>query len=113
MSSLGDIGGGQPRPALGIALGQFTRGKQPTTVTIAISPVAVDARVHVFTAAGTFVDRANGNASGVASVYDLDDGTYYAYEIGAGNIWQVVVSGSSATVTQVFSSQRAHAYAWA
>lgn len=98
MADLGDIG-----VSLGIAevfacRSVFGLNAQAYGNTATGSGTA-NAIVRLSTAVGASVDVTRADSSGDWHFYDLDDGTYYASEVGSSNAWEIVVSGSSATVT--------------
>lgn len=64
----------------------------------------VRAIVRLATAAGASVDVTRADSGGDWNFYDLDDGTYYASEIGSTNAWEIEVSGASTTVTALSGS---------
>ena len=109
MADLGDIGFVQALASQTGCRGGFTSVKQPTNVVINIT----DANpytggnqinpVYFFSQEGTFVQRSDVDGSGNAYAYDLDDGGYYAQQIGTGNSWSITVSGTTVTIIRLSS----------
>jgi hypothetical protein len=80
-------------------LSQWTRNKQPTAV-IATVTGATEGNVVLFYVRGSVrVAASTVDSAGEASAYNLDDGTYHAYEVGTGNGWEIEVTGASVVVT--------------
>ena len=69
--------------------------------------------VYFFTENGTRIDAADPDTSGNAYSYDWDDGNYYAVQVGTGNLWSILVAGTSVTITHPFTNDRAYAHAFA
>lgn len=99
MAALGNIGCEVPRFRAFQCRGVFTLKKQPTSVDATSAGGTASAIVHLFLPSGFRVDSARANSSGVWHFYDLDDGTYFASEVGTANAWEIEVSGATATVT--------------
>lgn len=98
MAALGNIGASAGFPSLFAGYGAFTRVKQPVSVD-ATGTGTPNAMVNLSHENGARVDTMRSDSSGDWHFYDLDDGTYYASEVGSANAWEIEVSGSSATVT--------------
>ena len=98
MAALGNIGASFSVPSVFAGRGMFTLAKQPTSVDASGTgtPLAI---ITLATAHGARVDVSRADASGVWHFYDLDDGTYYASEVGSSNAWEIDISGASAAVT--------------
>jgi hypothetical protein len=60
--------------------------------------------VQFFTRAMTLVSSSYVDENGEAFLYDVDDGTYTAYEVTTGNAWSISVSGATAVVTPIAST---------
>jgi len=119
MADLGNIGLTFLRPKQGLHPYSFCQNKAPTNVTIHITdalPYAGTNEVHpvyFFTENGTRIDAADPDTSGNAYSYDWDDGNYYAVQVGTGNLWSILVAGTSVTITHPFTNDRAYAHAFA
>lgn len=104
MTSRGDIGVVRRAPARAVfCLGQFTRDKQPTSVTVTITGAQANGSMTLFVGSAghlkkTIADKTDVDGTGTAYFYDLDDGTYLAFDSN-GTAWDVTVSGASTTVT--------------
>lgn len=86
------------------SLGPFTRSKQPTSVVATITGASEGNSVMLFVRGMQPVGGARVDSAGEAHFYDIDDGSYTAYEVTTGNAWSIVVSGSTATVTPIAST---------
>lgn len=98
MADLGDIGVSMGVAGVFACRSAFGLNAQAYG-NIASGAGSANAVVRLSTAAGAAVDVTRADASGDWYFYDLDNGTYYASEVGSANAWGIVVSGSSATVT--------------
>lgn len=99
MASLGDVGRmvRLTRAPL-ITLSIYSRSNSKNTA--AGTGATANALIVVFQPAGGYkVDSTRADGAGDWHVYDLDNGTYFASEVGSSNAWEIVVSGTSATVT--------------
>lgn len=109
MADLGDIGLAQSDARMSRCSGAFTYNKSPTNVIIHIDdalPYAGGTQtspVYFFTQNGTKIDSADVDDLGNAYTYDLDDGSYYANQIGTGNTWSINVIGTTVTITRLAS----------
>lgn len=103
MSALGDIGRVIRRTrAPVVTRSVYGVAIPPTQNTATGSGASANALITVFTRAGGYkVDSTRADSAGSWSVYDLDDGTYYANEVGSARSWSIVIVGAVATVTQV------------
>lgn len=98
MAALGNIGASFSMTSMFAGRGAFTLVKQPISVD-ATGTGTPNAMVTLARADGARVDIARADSGGDWHFYDLDDGTYYASEVGSTNAWQIVISGATATVT--------------
>lgn len=98
MADLGDIGVSMGVAEVFACRSAFGLNAQAYGNTASGSGTA-HAVVRLSTASGADVDVTRADSSGDWHFYDLDDGTYYASEVGSANAWQIEVSGSSAIVT--------------
>jgi len=109
VASLGDVGYVIYYGVVESGRGAFTYSKAPTNVVGTITdalPYAGGLQINpiqFFTQEGTFVQRSNVSDIGEASLYDVDDGVYYAQQIGTGNAWQLTVVGSTVTILRLSS----------
>lgn len=98
MADLGDIGASMGFAETFACRSAFGLNAQAYGNTASGSGTA-HAIVRLATAAGANVDVTRADSGGDWNFYDLDDGTYYASEVGSTNAWQIVISGATATVT--------------
>jgi hypothetical protein len=91
-------------PPLTTALGAWTRKKQPTSVVVTVTNASEGNTVWFYTRSMVPIGASTVDSSGEAHFYDLDDGSYTAYEVTTGNAWSIVVSGATATVTPIAST---------
>lgn len=98
MADLGDIGVSMGVAEVFACRSAFGLNAQTYGNTATGSGTA-NAIVWLSTSAGARVGVTRADASGDWHFYDLDDGTYYASEVGSANAWEIQVSGSSAIVT--------------
>lgn len=99
MANLGDIGSAVRTPAVYSnrnAFGLLAQTYGNTAAGADATPLSI---IRLHHSLGPFVDVVRADASGNWGFYDLDDGTYYASEVGSTNVWEIIVAGTSATVT--------------
>lgn len=84
-----------------LSRGPFTLVKQPTSVTATITGATEGNSVAFFTRGMQPVGGAYVDSAGEAHIYDLDDGGYFATEIGTGNAWSITISGTTVTVVRL------------
>lgn len=119
MADLGNVGLTLIQPRQSLSRGGFSQVKAPTNVIIHIDdalPYAGGIQrnpVYFFTQYGTRVDTTFVDTTGNAYSYDWDDGNYYAVQVGTGNLWSILVAGTSVTITHPFTNDRAYAHAFA
>ena len=118
VASLGDVGKTFSSSKIYAAEGWFTLNKQPTSVNATGTSNVPYAFVSLFRNA-VLQDRSRCNSSGVWHFYDMDDSGTQIYTVAAytqdgptGELWTIAVTGSTATVTKLFDSQRAIAAAF-
>jgi len=100
----GDVGKSFATQNASLFLGQFTRNKQPTPVSIVVPGATPGNRMICTTNRGTYVDASDVSAAGIGRFHELDDGGYEVTEVGTGNKWTVSVTGSAVVVTRIASS---------
>lgn len=98
MADLGDIGVSMGVAEVFACRSAFGLNAQTYGNTATGSGTA-NAIVRLSTSAGANAGVTRADAGGDWHFYDLDDGTYYASEVGSVNAWEIEVSGASATVT--------------
>lgn len=98
MADLGDIGASMGFAETFACRSAFGLNAQSYGNTASGSGTA-HAIVRLATAAGANVDVTRADSGGDWNFYDLDDGTYYASEVGSLNAWEIDISGASAAVT--------------
>lgn len=119
MADLGNIGLTFLRPKQGLHPYSFCQNKAPTNVIIHIDDALPYAGglerhpIYFFTEYGSRVDTTFVDTTGNAYSYDWDDGNYYAVQVGTGNLWSIVVAGTTVTITHPFTNDRAYAHAFA
>ena len=104
MAYLGDIGEAFAVSNQTFCRSPFTVSKQPVWVDIDLDGSTPVNRVQLFKSAGTFVDRANVDATGHTHFYDVEDGGYNAYEVSTGNAWSITVVGAVVTIVRISST---------
>jgi hypothetical protein len=83
---------------------QWTRNKQPVGVVATVTGASEGGTVLFYVRGAVQIAAATVNAAGEATLYNVDDGAYTAYEVTTGNAWSIVVSGATATVTPIAST---------
>lgn len=112
MADLGDIGVSMGVAEVFACRSAFGLNAQTYGNTASGSGTA-HAVVRLSTASGANVGVTRADSSGDWHFYDLDNGTYYASEVGSSNAWEIIVSGSVVSVNSLSSSVSAtssHAY---
>ena len=97
----------------------YTLDKQATSVIMSGTSDVPFSFVSLFRNS-VLQDRSRSDGSGVWSFYDVDDSVSQVYTIASftqdgptGELWSATVTGATAVVTKLFSSQRNSAYAYA